>query len=69
VHESDEPTVRYFALIKDGGTAEEATSVAAEGEYEAYLLAVKYGSLHGPCASFSEVIAKGRAEIEHVRSQ
>ena len=24
---SDEPTVRYFALIKDGGTAEEATGL------------------------------------------
>ena len=27
MHESDEPTVRYFALIKDGGTAEEATGL------------------------------------------
>jgi hypothetical protein len=27
MHASDEPTVRYFALIKDGGTAEEATGL------------------------------------------
>jgi hypothetical protein len=25
--QSDEPAVRYFALIKDGGTAEEATGL------------------------------------------
>jgi hypothetical protein len=25
--EQDEPTVQYFALIKDGGTAEEATGL------------------------------------------
>lgn len=38
-----------------------------DGEYEAYLLAVKYGELHEACAGFSAVIAKGRAEIQHVR--
>lgn len=27
MHESDEPGVRYFALIKDDGTAEEATGL------------------------------------------
>jgi hypothetical protein len=27
MHESDKPAVRYFALIKDGGTAEEATGL------------------------------------------
>jgi hypothetical protein len=27
MRESDEPAVRYFALIKDGGTAEEATGL------------------------------------------
>lgn len=37
------------------------------GEYEAYLLAVKYGALHETCASFSAAIAKGRAEIESGR--
>jgi hypothetical protein len=34
-----------------------------DGEYEAYLPAVKYGELHETCASFSAAIAKGRAEI------
>lgn len=43
-------------------------SVSAEGEYEAYILAVSSGELHEPSASFSEVIAKGRAQIEYVRS-
>jgi hypothetical protein len=37
-----------------------------DGEYAAYLLAVKYGELHETCASFSAAIAKGRAEIEGV---
>jgi hypothetical protein len=27
VHASDEPAVQYFALIKDGGTPEEATGL------------------------------------------
>jgi hypothetical protein len=27
MHESDESNVRYFALIRDGGTAEEATGL------------------------------------------
>ena len=27
MYESDEPTVRYFALIKDGGPLEEATGL------------------------------------------
>ncbi len=40
-----------------------------DGEYEAYLLAVKYGELHEPCASFSAAIAKGRAQIQHLREQ
>jgi hypothetical protein len=43
--------------------------VSAEGEYEAYLFAVKYGDLREPCTSFNEVIAKGRAQIEYVRSR
>ena len=38
-----------------------------DGEYEAYLLAVKYGELHESCASFSAAIAKGRAQIQHLR--
>jgi hypothetical protein len=42
-------------------------SVSAEGEYDAYLFAVKYGALPEPCTSFSEVIAEGRAEIEECR--
>lgn len=40
-----------------------------DGEYEAYLLAVKYGELHESCASFSAAIAKGRAEIERLRTR
>ena len=39
-----------------------------DGEYEAYLLAVKYGELHETCASFSAAIAKGRTEIEDLRT-
>ena len=38
-----------------------------DGEYEAYLLAVKYGELHETCSSFSAAIAKGRAQIEDLR--
>ncbi len=38
-----------------------------DGEYEAYLLAVKYGELHETCSSFGAAIAKGRAQIEHLR--
>lgn len=39
-----------------------------DGEYEAYLLAAKYGELHETCASFSAAIAKGRAEIGRLRT-
>lgn len=42
--------------------------LSPDGEYEAYLLAVKYGDLHERCASFSAAIAKGRAEIERLRT-
>lgn len=38
--------------------------VSTDGEYDAYLFAVKYGETEGPCKSFSELIALGRAEIE-----
>ena len=43
-------------------------SISADGEYEAYLFAVNYGDLRDPCASFSEAIAKGLAQIEYVLS-
>jgi hypothetical protein len=37
--------------------------VSADGEYDAYLLAVKYGELSAPCKSFSQLIVLGRAQI------
>jgi hypothetical protein len=44
-------------------------SASAEGEYPAYLLHIGGGHLGEPCASFSEAIERGRAEIEFVRSR
>jgi SMI1 / KNR4 family (SUKH-1) len=40
-----------------------------DGEYEAYLLAVKHGELHETCASFSAAIIKGRAQVEYLRQR
>lgn len=37
--------------------------VSAEGEYDAYLFAIKYGALASPCKSFGELIALGREEV------
>jgi hypothetical protein len=37
--------------------------VSADGEYDAYLFAVQYGTLEPPCKSFSELIAQGREEV------
>ncbi len=34
------------------------------GEYRAYLLAVKYGELSDPCDSFSELLTLGREEYK-----
>ena len=41
-------------------------SVSAEGEYEAYILNIGGGSLSEHSVSFSEVIVKGRAQMEYV---
>ncbi|MFJ2478590.1 SMI1/KNR4 family protein [Streptomyces sp. NPDC087659] len=40
-------------------------AVSADGEYNAYLLEMKYGELLGPCASFSELFAKGREQLQY----
>jgi SMI1 / KNR4 family (SUKH-1) len=37
--------------------------LSADGEYDAYLFAIKYGTLEPPCKSFSDLIALGREEI------
>jgi hypothetical protein len=42
--------------------------VSADGEYDAYLLAVKYGEMSSRCRSFSELIALGRAQIASLPS-
>jgi SMI1 / KNR4 family (SUKH-1) len=36
---------------------------SADGEYDSYLFAIKYGTLESPCKSFSELIALGREEV------
>ncbi len=43
--------------------------VSADGEYDAYLFAIKYGVLEPPCKSFSELIALGREEIASLRNE
>lgn len=42
--------------------------VCADGEYEAYVFAVAFGHLDEPCASFSALVARNRAQSERIRS-
>ncbi|MEE1940396.1 SMI1/KNR4 family protein [Streptomyces sp. TRM 70361] len=41
--------------------------VSADGEYEGYLLAVKYGEFEGPYPSFGALVVAGREEIAGLR--
>ncbi|PJE95580.1 glucan synthesis protein [Streptomyces carminius] len=41
--------------------------VTADGEYEGYLLAVKYGDFEGPYPSFGALVLAGREEIAGLR--
>jgi hypothetical protein len=42
----------------------DTSDVLENGEYRAYLLAVKYGELSDPCDSFSELLTLGREEYK-----
>ncbi|MER5936926.1 SMI1/KNR4 family protein [Streptomyces sp. NPDC001928] len=42
----------------------DTSDVLETGEYRAYLLAVKYGTLDDPCDSFSELLTLGREEFK-----
>lgn len=69
VTDNEEDTIVFFGRCLSIARGEDAFlldtgEVSADGEYDAYLLAVKYGDAEGPCKSFSELIALGRAEIE-----
>lgn len=69
--DDDDGTFEFFGRCLSIARGEDAflldtREVSADGEYDAYLLAVKYGETEGPCKSFSELIALGRAEIERV---
>ncbi|MGI5182321.1 SMI1/KNR4 family protein [Dactylosporangium sp. CA-152071] len=44
----------------------DTSDVLDNGEYRAYILAVKYGALSDPCDSFSELLTLGRKELKEL---
>lgn len=44
----------------------DTSDVLNSGEYRAYLLAVKYGTLSDPCDSFSELLTLGRKKLKDI---
>jgi hypothetical protein len=68
IPDDDDGNFEFFANCLNVARGEDAflldtTAVSADGEYEAYLFAVKYGDPGDALSSFSALIAEGRAEI------
>ncbi|MFE0687370.1 SMI1/KNR4 family protein [Streptomyces xiamenensis] len=64
----EEDVFRYGLQITRGEDVFllDTSDVLENGEYRAYLLAVKYGELSDPCDSFSELLTVGREEIQEL---
>jgi len=72
--DDDDGIFAFFARCLNIAQGEDAllldtSEVSADGEYDAYLFAIKYGELEAPCKSFSELIALGRAEIAGLENE
>ncbi|UMP06926.1 SMI1/KNR4 family protein [Amycolatopsis sp. EV170708-02-1] len=63
--ESDD-VFKYGLIVAEGEDLFllDTSDVLDNGEYRAYLLAVKYGTLSEPCDSFSELLTLGRKELK-----